>query len=84
MAACLCFHTLTGGRDSVKNDRGISNPYESDKHHEEASAMTETKAQLEDKLNQVRRCVSEGEQEMLRIACLASNSERLLQVRRHL
>jgi len=40
-----------GGRDSVKNDRGISNPYESDQ--QPASAMANTKAELEDKINQL-------------------------------
>ncbi len=51
-----------GGRESVKNDKGISNPYESDATPAAATAATlvQTKAELEDTVNQLSALMSKS------------------------
>lgn len=48
-----------GGRDSVKDESGTSNPYESDAPP--AAAMAQTTAELEDKINQLSALMSKSD-----------------------
>ena len=51
-----------GGRESVKNDKGISNPYESDATPAAATAatMVQTKVELEDTVDQLSALMSKS------------------------